>query len=275
MTQDTAARANALADRVRSLSCATVRKPVLVYFDIIGICWPIRCLLHLNQVDYELIKVPIDLWIWRAEDGSQPLIESFPNGHVPLYVDEDVRLTESNVISQYLAEKYGLLGDTQTEKLAALEIMSHAYDALFHWSGLFQVNVRLSTPDDVVEARLKAFVGEGAWGLVTDGFRRNLDPFERYLDANPAGDTGFIIGTRLSAADLHAFNTLCNWFKAFDRDRFTREYPRLDAYIQRIGAIPEVADYRRHHQEATTWLPIPPLGLRLTTPGELEGLIGP
>ncbi len=263
-----------LADRLRHLSGGSIEKPVLVYFDIIGICWPIRCLLHLTGVDYELIKVPIESWIYRTPDGRQPLIEAVPNGHLPLYVDLDVRLTQSNVISAYLAEKHGVLGDTQAEKLASQEVMAHAYDALFHWSGLFQVNIRMNTPDDVVAARLAAFFGDGSWGLVTDGYRRNLDAFQRYLDTNPSG-SGFMVGSRLTVADLHAFNVLYNWYKAFDRARFIDDYPRLNDYVRRIASLPAIDDYIRHHQEATTWLPLPPLGIRLTTPEELEGLTSP
>jgi glutathione S-transferase len=134
--------------------------------------------------------------------------------------------------------------------------------------------MKVNTPDDVVQSRLQAFMGHGAWGVLTDGYRRNLDAFERYLDANPHGDRGYMVGARLSVADLHAFNVLCNWYKAFDRVRFTECYPRLDAYIRRIAAIPDVADYIHHRQEATTWFALPQLALRLTSPEELVGLTG-
>jgi len=264
-------RARALADRIDELSSAPVDKPTLVYFDIIGICWPVRCLLHLAKVDYELVQITIEEWFHQIADGTQLLKSRTRNGHLPLYVDADVRLNQSNVILSYLGEKHDLMGDSRQEKLAAMEVMAHAYDALFHWSGLLQINARVNTPEDVVAARLAAFLGDGDWGVVSDGYHENLNAFQRYLDANSAnGD--FIVGSRLSVADLHAFNVLCNWYKSFDRERFSAEYPRLDAYICRIAAIPEVADYIRLHQEATTWLPIPALGLKLTTPEDLVGL---
>jgi glutathione S-transferase len=267
-------RALELADRIGRLSCATVDKPVLVYFDIIGICWPIRCLLHLKGVDYELIKVPfLDAWLYATPEGKRPVADQFRNGHLPLYIDSEVYLTQSTVILTYLGEKYDLVGDSVAEKLAAMDVIAHAYDALFHWAGMLQVNLKINTPDDVAESRLQAFLGNGAWGIVTDGYRRHLDGFERYLDANPAS-SGYMVGSRLSVADLHAFSVLCNWYKAFDRDRFVAEYPRLDEYIHRIAAIPLVDDYRRNHQERTTWFPLPQLALRLTTAEELEGLTG-
>lgn len=271
MAAEVEERALELADRVNELTSTPVDKPTLVYFDIIGICWPIRCLLHLTDVDYELVQITIQEWIHHAADGTQLLKSRMRDGHLPLYVDSGACLNHSNVILTYLGEKHDLIGDSRQEKLAAMEIMAHAYDALFHWSGLLQVNARVNTPDDVVAARLDAFLGNGVWGVLSDGYHHNLDAFQRYLDANgPSGN--FIVGSRLSVADLHAFNVLCNWYKAFDRKRFATEYPRLDAYVERIASIPKVADYIRLHQEPTTWLPVPPLGLKLTTPEELLGL---
>ena len=275
MSTDMPSSVQTLADRIGRLSCESVDRPVLVYFDIIGICWPIRCLLHLKGVDYELIKIPfLEAWLYRTPDGKRPVADQFRNGHLPLYVDSDVYLTQSTVILNYLGEKYDLLGDSPAEKLAVMDVIAHAYDALFHWAGMLQVNLKINTPDDVVESRLQAFLGNGAWGIVTDGYRRHLDGFERYLDANPNGNNGYIVGSRLTVADLHAFSVLCNWYKAFDRARFVAQYPRLDAYIRRIASIPLVDDYRRNRQERTTWFPLPQLALRLTTPEELERLTG-
>ena len=271
MENDLAIQVEQLINQVNNLSEETATKPTLVYFDIIGICWPIRCLLHVKDVDYNLIQISIQHWIHQDANGRQALKASFRNGHVPLYVDRDVKLNQSNLIMMYLGEQHDLIGDNQKEKYAAMEVMAHAYDSLFHFSGLFQTNIKIGTTDEVVTARLNAFMGEGAWGLVSNGYQNNLDAFERYLDANKT-DSGFMVGTRLSIADLHAFNVLCNWYKAFEPGRFVEQYPRLDDYLQRIAAIPSVQDYIQHHQEPTAWFQLPQLALRLTTPEELEGL---
>ena len=39
-----------------------------------------------------------------------------------------------------------------------------------------------------------------------------LRGLESYLGLNATG-SGFIVGARLSVADLHAFNILANWYK--------------------------------------------------------------
>lgn len=272
MTVDVGEQARNIAKRVRDLSPETVDKPVLVYFNIIGICWPIRCLFHLKNIDYELIQIPLEVWAHPSSDGDFLLRSSFQNGHIPLYVDPQVRLNQSTVIMPYLADKHGLFGDGDMERLAIMEVMAHAYDALFHWTGLLQVISKLNIPDETVETRLQAFLGNGTWGLVGNGYHRNLQAFEQYLDANSEENSGFMVGSRLSIADLHAYNVLCNWYKAFDRSLFTQTYRRLDDYVRRIASIPLITEYITDYQEPTIWLPFPHLGIRLTTPEELAGL---
>ena len=261
----------ALCRRIRDLTPASVERPTLVYFDIIGIAWPIRCLLHLAAVDHELVQISIFQWFERDEQGRQALKGVFTNGHVPLYVDEEVSLNQSQIILTYLAERHGMDGQTARERLAVREVMAHAYDALFHCNGMLSVTIRNGLSDEIAEARLGAFLGEGEWPLVSDGYDNHLRGFDRYLSANPAS-SGFFVGHSLTVADLHAFNVLCNWYKAFSPARFVEDYPRLEDFIQRIAAIPGVTDYITHEQEPTTWFPLPTVAMRLTSPAELEGL---
>jgi glutathione S-transferase len=82
-----------------------------------------------------------------------------------------------------------------------------------------------------------------------------------------------MVGSRLSVADLYAFNILCIWYKAFDREMFVEQYPRLDEYIIRIAASPGIRDYIDRIQEPTTWFELPEIALKLTTADELKGLV--
>ncbi|TNE58914.1 MAG: hypothetical protein EP340_03935 [Alphaproteobacteria bacterium] len=274
MSDDLAGQAREIAARLQNLSTGSADKPVFAYLDLIGIGWPIRCLLHLKQIDYELISIPIQVWLQTDEGGEVILRKATNNAHVPLYVDGEVSLNQSLSILEYLGDKHGLMGDTPAERWGVKEVMAHAYDALFSWGGLLPIIAKINVPDGVVEARLQAFLGDGPpWGIVGGCYGRNLKSFENYLDANAHNAGGFMVGSRLSVADLHAFNVLCNWYKAFDPERFKAQHPKLNDFVLRIAAIPEVRDYIQNHQEATTWLPIPPLGLRLTTPEALVGLI--
>lgn len=261
-----------LCAKIAVLECESVSRPVLVYFDIIGIAWPIRCALHIRDVDYDLLQISIREWSWRNAAGVQQVKECFRNGHVPLYVDQDVYLNQSTVIMDYLAEKHDLGGRTPQERYAVTEVCAHAYDSLFHWNGLLQIIIKIGIADDVVTARKDAFMGKGVWGIASNGFSNHLDGFARYLQGNPA-DSGYFVGDRLTMADLHAFNLLCNWYKAFAPEEFVTGYPILEEFVQRIGAIPKVRDYIDNHQESTIWFNMPQLAIRLTSPEELQGLL--
>lgn len=272
MQDDLQARVESLVGRVEHLYSSAVKVPTLMYFDIVGIAWPLRCLLHLQDIAYDYIPVTLREWVYREPNGRQPIKAALRNGHLPLYADSELRLNESTLVLKTLARRAGLLGRDEDEALAVESVLAHCYDALFHWNGLFPVNMRLNIPDDVAEARLNSFMGDGVWGLVADGYRNHLRVFRNVLRANTA-DSGFLVGAQLTAADLSAFNVLCNWYKAFDRQVFSEEYPDLDAYIQRIAEVPGIGAYIREVQEPTLWFELPTVALRLTSPGELQGLV--
>jgi len=269
---NTQARAEALCKRIAAIHCETVQKPTLLYFDIIGIAWPIRCMLHLGGIDYDLIQISIFEWGYRDRTGLPIVKRSFRNGHVPRYVDADVDLNDSRLIMDYLAEQTGLMPEARDQRYTVEEIIGHGYDALFGFRGMLPVNVKLATPEDVVRERLEAFMGRGQWGIVSGGYQINLQTYRDYLAAN-ASPSGFLVGDRLTIADLHAFNVLCNWYKAFDREAFVSGFPDLDDYIRRVAAIPGVREYIDHHQEATTWFAWPDAAIRHTSPAELQGLV--
>jgi len=272
MEETIQARVAKLVALVSEISPQNVEVPTLIYFDIIGIAWPIRCLLHLENIEYRYVPVSIMEWMFESKEGQKPLKSAFGNGHVPLYVDQDVQLNQSTLILTTLARRAGMMGDSDRESLEIEAILAHCYDSLFHWNGMLGVNVRLNIEDDIAQARLNSFMGDGVWGVVTNGYRNHLNAFATYLASN-LGGSGFLVGNRMSAADLCAFNVLCNWYKAFEPKVFSEEYPSLDEYIQRIALVPGIADYIRAVQEPTVWFNLPDIALRLTSPQELEGLV--
>ena len=140
-------RVGTLVSRVETLTPGAVTKPALVYFDIIGIAWPIRCLLHCQGIDYDYIKVSLAEWMFRTVDGRQPLKAAFSNGHLPLYVDSELTLNQSHLILRTLAQRAGLMGESEQEALDIESVLVQCYDALFHWNGIFPVNMRLNIAD--------------------------------------------------------------------------------------------------------------------------------
>ena len=261
--------ARALRERILSLSVETVLKPTLVYFDIIGIAWPIRVMLHLSGVDYDHIRISVIDWAEQDDAGRSLLKPCFTNGHVPLYVDPEVELNQSGLIIEYLADKHGYLAPSGAERTAALEVMAQAYDSLFHCNGMLPVAIRMGVSDAEAQRRLDAFMGHGVHGVSTNGYRLNLDAFERYLGRS-RGE--FFVGDTITAADLHSFNALRNWYKAFAPEVFCSEYPRLDEYVRRVEVEPGIQAYIANHQERTTWFNLPDVALRLTSEAELNAI---
>lgn len=248
-----------------------VAKPTLFYLNIHGVVWPIRCLLSIKGIDFEDVQIPIQTWGYRTEDGRQPLKEASPSLHIPVYSDQDVVITQSTTLMYYLAKKHGMLGQGAIEELQVMEVMAQCHDALFHWCGLLPIIGRVGIDPETFDQRMAAFMGEGRWGLVTSGHAINLHGLENYLKRN-VSDSGYMVGNDLTFADLHAFNILCNWYKAFNPEAFMK-YPILDDYIKRIGKMADIDRYIKSTKGMTTWLPIPKAGSNLTTTEELEGLL--
>lgn len=260
-----------LLDQIRSLTTEGAEKPTLIYFDIRGVAWPIRCLLSMNDVDFDDIKIPVEAWLYRDKNGHRLIKQSFKGLHIPVYMDQGAIITQSLVIMEYLADKYGMLGTNTQEQLQVKELMCHCHDALFHFCGMLPATVTMGIDKATIEKRKNAFMGKDSWGLTTDGFHVNLKGFENYLKRNKS-DSGFMVGDRLTYADLHSFNVLYNWYKAYDREVFS-QYKLLDEYIHYIGKIPKIAEYLAQCSEQTTWLPMPQAATNLTSTEELEGLL--
>ena len=70
---------------------------------------------------------------------------------MPRYVDSEVDMQQSVVMLFYLAKKHGMCGDTAAEELKCQEVVMQAYDAMFHWSGIFTVNLVRGKPADYHE----------------------------------------------------------------------------------------------------------------------------
>jgi len=282
-----------LVEDVKTTTSQPGMTPTLFYFDIIGILWPVRCLLHMKGVEHRLVSFGMEEWVGQGmglkyEPGVTPqdptlpfaaLKWAFNGGTVPRYVDEHVDLNDSIAIQLYLARKHGMVGDgSMQDELRVLEAMNYAYNSLFHWSGLFTADWKpLHQDEHSWDASAESFTQQQGFGYQGKllGFRRLLEQNNKGL---PKGkDSGFLAGKELTMADLHAYNVLANWFKPYDRDQFVSEFPDLDRYLRRVAAAHEgIADYVRTQQEPTTWFPAP-IGPRfkhrLITPEELEGIV--
>jgi glutathione S-transferase len=92
------------------------------------------------ELPYELIVLPFPPRAFAKEYlGINPL------GTVPCFFDDDVRMTESSAICQYLVEKFGAAQGKQQLAIAPSE---HAYGSYLNW--LYFSDATLTFPQTIV-----------------------------------------------------------------------------------------------------------------------------
>ncbi len=75
----------------------------LYNFPISGNAYKIRLLLSFLKLDYELI--PVDLF--AGEHKTETFLKLNPRGQIPVLIDDDVTVWDSQAILVFLAKKYG------------------------------------------------------------------------------------------------------------------------------------------------------------------------
>jgi glutathione S-transferase len=89
-------------------------KPTLVYWNIVGLALPIRLVLAHLGVDFEDVRIdagdpeaPDFCEHWsKAKAGKLSKAFLFPN--LPYFMDEHVKITQTNTVLRHIARKYGL-----------------------------------------------------------------------------------------------------------------------------------------------------------------------
>ena len=175
--------------------------------------------LHELGLPYEAVKV--DLGTHTLPDGSDYRTIN-PKGYVPtLELDDGTRITEANVILQYLAEqKPGRLAPTfgTRERWKLMEWL--AFIATEVHKG-FSPLWKPTTPDAYKQ-------------IVKDNLATRFDMIEAKLAAKP-----YFAGDAFTVADAYLF-TILNWsnFQKMDMGK----WPNIQAYMGRVAARPKVQE---------------------------------
>nr|ABS32298.1 glutathione S-transferase class mu [Cyphoma gibbosum] len=104
--------------------------PTLAYWKIRGLAQPMRLLLNyagekFEDKQYEQGDAPgFSVEEWTKEKFSLGL--DFPN--LPYYIDGDIKITQSNAILRYIANKHNLMGKTPKEKAQVDMMLENAMD---------------------------------------------------------------------------------------------------------------------------------------------------
>ena len=195
----------------------------LTYFNMRGKAEVIRLLFAVAGVEYEDARIERDAWPVEKEKVNPPF------GQMPLLTVEGQTYCQSISIGRYLAEKFGLAGGSDLEKLKVDMIVHCCEDMIVAFSSVF----REQDPDKKAQ--------------LTEKYNKEQLPvyyanFEKILKENKGGD-GFFVGDSLTWADLQLYHYVSMYatLSGSDIKELLKDSPKISALIERVGKHPKVA----------------------------------
>ena len=193
----------------------------LFYWPFRGRGEQVRLLLNELEQDYEDVHVVKDTDFRKMRQEGPGTLHF---GSVPMLQDGDFKLAQGPVIMNYLGRKHGVMPEdpraaSKTEAMVlGAEDMRMAYFRLL---------------GDRAAEKQATFVS-GAWR------DRWLSAWSGLLELN--GDTGYLVGTSLTQADLavwDALDAVLTWIEGAEIGSFVR----VERFYQSIKARPAIAEY--------------------------------
>jgi glutathione S-transferase len=204
---------------------AWVRVMMLLYdIERSGNCYKVRLFLSLLGIDYD--RHPVDTR--SGEDKSAAFLSLNPRGLVPVLVDGEQVITDSNAVLVYLARRYGGEAWLPLEPLAMSDVV--------RWLIMEQSEGRYG----LARARAMALRNPGflpATGSLEESRtfgRMALEELQRQLVRTP-----WLVGVRPTVADI-----ACYPYAAMSPQGGIEldPYPALGAWIARMQALPGYVD---------------------------------
>ena len=209
----------------------------LGYWAIRGLAQPIRFLLAYVKVPFSEVRLGVTQDDAVIEDESadwtahrRTLEMPFPN--LPYLIDTSgspvVRLSQSNAVIRYLARRFDLYGDNESERTTIDVIQEEAYD----------FRNQIVTAAYTLGPEYQAAYDE----FTKTAVPRHLDGFEGYL-ASRAGDTHFV-GARTSLVDFILYELIWQTSVMVPGSVSPTNRTRLFRFIETFAGIPQIAAYR-------------------------------
>lgn len=208
----------------------------LGYWAIRGLAQPIRFLLAYVEAPFSEVRLGVDPQGRIIEDESTDWMSHratlgvpFPN--LPYLIDNSgptqIRLTQSNAVLRYLARRFNLYGETDSERRIIDEVQEEAYD--------FRNRIVKAayTLGDAYPAAYDEFVDTAV--------PRHLDGFEDYLGKR-ALNTHFV-GSRISLVDFVLYELIWQTSIMVPDSVTGTSRPHLFAFIEGFAEIPQIASY--------------------------------
>jgi len=203
-------------------------KPKLGYWNIRGLARPIRLLLAHSQVDFDDVRYNEGKGpeFSRAEwtDVKDKLDLPFPN--LPYYIDEEIKLSQSNAILMYIAEKHGLHdGFTANELGTTVMLLEQIMELRNAAVRIFYKTYDGPQGQNVLQHRASA--------------EKRLKQFMKFL-----GENVWLLGDKLCAADFHLAELLDQHIMLYP-DLCKEDLQPLQAYRDRFFALPQILNWIR------------------------------
>jgi len=152
-----------------------------------------------------------------------------PNGQLPTLTIDGVVYCQSVAIARHLAEKFGLAGKTDLEKLRADMIVHCVEDALNKI-----IEILHEGEDPVRRAKLLKKFNDSE-------LAESCGYMEKMLIQNKGGN-GYLVGDALTWADLTMYQHITSFVPLVDVDpNYINKFPKLKALVERVGKIPTMA----------------------------------
>lgn len=188
----------------------------------------VRVLFHYTGTPFEDVQLKREAWMEFKESGKTPF------GLLPILEVDGTVLSSSEAIVCYIAEVFGLDGDTPLERARCRMVLDSLNDILNTF-----IRQYLEEKGDSRKAQMTTeFVDETLpyW----------VDKFEALLKQNDGGD-GWFVGNKLTYADIAVFDFFDNFSDYIQLDvsllMSKEQAPKLSALWQKVRDLPAIAAY--------------------------------
>ncbi len=202
----------------------TVTKPTLTYFNMAALGEVPRLILEEAGVDYDYVTMTN----WAELKPEYVASGKAAFGQLPLYEEPGVTLVQRNAITRYLAKKHGFAGTNDVEA-ALIDVANEGVADI-----IAQVVVFFRSPEDRRE--------EIRQKIITEFLPTQLEYFAKLLEKN--GNNGFLVGSKLSYADLALWTALNLISNKLDGTReVVEKLPSIKAFLDGVAARDKIKAY--------------------------------
>jgi len=194
----------------------------LIYFPVRGRAEPIRYILAQSGGKYEDVRV--------AKENWPQLKPTTPMGQVPVLEVDGQQICQSMAIARYLAKKFGLVPVNELDAARADMFVDGVSDLFPHIRPVFMA---IMAGDEGKKTE--------AWNTFkTEQLPPFLEKYEAFLKKN---GTGFLVGDKLSWADIVVAEILNRFVTIFDKPTLLSGHQNLIDLMNKVHELPNIKKY--------------------------------